>query len=199
MPTSKINKDAREGKGSKKTLEHKWDEAKDAAGKKGGKQNWPLTMYIYKKKTHQASAEISASNALSRLKATAVIASNPAEAGKLLQMLTKALGNKYKKKEDKFSDTVFQKITWNLDGADVALTLKQEGELGNTLWFQLSSPDTNIAAGEGKTAKEAVLHFIKNVNNFNKQTGTKAQATRTRDAKAVKIMNDLAQSLQGQL
>lgn len=57
MPTSKIKKDAREGKGSVKHLEHEWDEAKKDAGAKGGKQNWPLTMHIYEKRTHQATAE----------------------------------------------------------------------------------------------------------------------------------------------
>jgi hypothetical protein len=51
MPTSKIKKDAREGKGSVPSLEKKWDKAKGAAGKKGGKQNWPLTMHIYENET----------------------------------------------------------------------------------------------------------------------------------------------------
>jgi hypothetical protein len=69
MPTSKIKKDSREGKGSVPALEHKWDEAKDDAGKKGGKQNWPLTMYIYKKKTHQANTVTVELNAATRLAA----------------------------------------------------------------------------------------------------------------------------------
>lgn len=49
MPNSMINKDAREGKGSKPALEHKWDKAKDAAGTEDGDQNWALTNYIYQK------------------------------------------------------------------------------------------------------------------------------------------------------
>jgi len=49
MPSNLINKDAREGKGSKKSLERKWDRAKDAAGKKDGEQNYALTTYIYEK------------------------------------------------------------------------------------------------------------------------------------------------------
>lgn len=47
MPNSMIKKDAREGKGSTKSLEKKWDRAKDAAGTKDGEQNWALTNYIY--------------------------------------------------------------------------------------------------------------------------------------------------------
>jgi hypothetical protein len=71
MPTSKIKKDAREGKGSTQSLEKKWDESKDAAKGKHGKNNWPLTMYIYKKKTHQASTEEPIQiNSAARLKAT---------------------------------------------------------------------------------------------------------------------------------
>lgn len=54
MPTSKIKKDAKDGKGTVKSLEKKWDKAKDAAGEEGGEQNWPLTMHIYKNMTHQA-------------------------------------------------------------------------------------------------------------------------------------------------
>ena len=55
MPTNKIKKDAREGKGSKKTLEKKWNEAKKSAEKSGQKDNYPYIMSIYKKMTHQAS------------------------------------------------------------------------------------------------------------------------------------------------
>ena len=51
MPTNMIKKDAREGKGTVKSLEKKWDKAKDAAGKKDGKQNWALTNYIYQRQT----------------------------------------------------------------------------------------------------------------------------------------------------
>lgn len=54
-----INKDVREGKGSKQKLEKDWDESKDAAGTKGGKQNWALTNYIYQKKKG-ASASVTA-------------------------------------------------------------------------------------------------------------------------------------------
>ncbi|MNK66426.1 hypothetical protein D3C87_857440 [compost metagenome] len=51
MPNSMIQKDAREGKGSKQALEKKWDRAKGAAGTEGGEQNWALTNYIYQKMT----------------------------------------------------------------------------------------------------------------------------------------------------
>ena len=54
MPNSMIQKDAREGKGSTKSLEKKWDRAKDAAGTKDGEQNWALTNYIYQKMTSSA-------------------------------------------------------------------------------------------------------------------------------------------------
>lgn len=67
MPNAIINKDSKRGYGSKKKLETDWDEAKDAAGKKGGKQNWALTNYIYQKKKKHASLE---TNAAQRLKAT---------------------------------------------------------------------------------------------------------------------------------
>lgn len=67
MPTSKIKKDVREGLGTKKSLEKKWDKAKEAAGKgPGGKPKWPLVMHIYQNMTHQASA-ITAANAVQRL------------------------------------------------------------------------------------------------------------------------------------
>jgi hypothetical protein len=49
VPTDMIKKDAREGKGTVKSLEKDWDEAKDAAGKKNGKQQWALTNYVYQK------------------------------------------------------------------------------------------------------------------------------------------------------
>jgi hypothetical protein len=54
MPNQMIKKDAREGKGSTKQLEKKWDRAKDAAGKDKGEQNWALTNYIYQKMTSSA-------------------------------------------------------------------------------------------------------------------------------------------------
>jgi len=73
MPTSKIKKDAREGKGTVKSLEKKWDKAKDAAGKDHGDQNWPLTMHIYKNMTHSAAVYDSRKplEAVARLLATA--------------------------------------------------------------------------------------------------------------------------------
>lgn len=68
MPTNMIKKDAREGKGTVKSLEKKWDKAKDAAGKKDGKQNWALTNYIYQRQTKgNIMPEL---NAASRLKAS---------------------------------------------------------------------------------------------------------------------------------
>lgn len=70
MPTSKILKDSKEGKGSKKSLEKKWDEAKHSVEhSNGGKDNWPETMSVYKKMTHQASIQL---NATTRLKATGI-------------------------------------------------------------------------------------------------------------------------------
>ncbi len=60
MPTNQIKKDAREGKGSTKSLEHKWDKAKDAARKRtGDSDNWALTEYIYQKE-RDASVEAAA-------------------------------------------------------------------------------------------------------------------------------------------
>ena len=66
MPTSKIKKDAREGKGTVKSLEKKWDTAKDAAKKsaKNPKNPWPLAMHIYENETKGT-----ALNAAQRLKA----------------------------------------------------------------------------------------------------------------------------------
>lgn len=58
MPANQIKHDAREGKGTVKSLEKKWDRAKDAAGKKGGEQNWALTNHIYQNmKKSKGSAE----------------------------------------------------------------------------------------------------------------------------------------------
>jgi len=94
MPTSKINKDAREGKGSKKTLEKKWDESKSAAKGGHGKNNWPLTMYIYKKKTHQASSTLA--NAIVRLqttKMTAMSENMSPEADHVVHTITEKLGS----------------------------------------------------------------------------------------------------------
>lgn len=70
MPNSMINKDAREGKGSKPALEKKWDKAKDASKKSTGKDDsWALTNYIYQKEKKAAAVT---TNAASRLKATAI-------------------------------------------------------------------------------------------------------------------------------
>jgi hypothetical protein len=58
MPTSKIKKDAREGRGSVPGLEHKWDKAKKSVEhSNGGSDNWPETMSVYKKMTHQAATQ----------------------------------------------------------------------------------------------------------------------------------------------
>jgi hypothetical protein len=48
MPSNLIKKDAREGKGSKKSLEKKWDRAKDIAKKSDADEPWALTTHIYK-------------------------------------------------------------------------------------------------------------------------------------------------------
>lgn len=75
MPTSKIKKDAREGKGSVPSLEKKWDKAKDAAGSKGGKQNWPLTMHIYENETKGSA--MPQLNAATRLAASTKVTAAP--------------------------------------------------------------------------------------------------------------------------
>jgi hypothetical protein len=51
MPSNLIKHDVKEGKGSKKTLEKKWDRAKKIAkkGAKNPKDSWALTTYIYEK------------------------------------------------------------------------------------------------------------------------------------------------------
>lgn len=68
MPTSKIKKDAREGKGSVPSLEKKWDKAKSVTPKKGGKPNWPEVMSIYENMTKGSSMKLEAT---ARLKTTA--------------------------------------------------------------------------------------------------------------------------------
>jgi hypothetical protein len=51
MPNSMIEKDAREGKGSKKSLEKDWDKAKEDSKESTGKDDdWALTNYIYQKR-----------------------------------------------------------------------------------------------------------------------------------------------------
>lgn len=60
MPNSMIEKDAREGEGSKKSLEKDWDEAKKDSEKSTGKDDsWALTNYIYqkRKKAHSSVVE----------------------------------------------------------------------------------------------------------------------------------------------
>lgn len=55
MPNNMIKRDAERGEGSKKTLEHDWDEAKKDAKKSTGKDDsWALVNYIYqnRKKSH---------------------------------------------------------------------------------------------------------------------------------------------------
>lgn len=47
MPNNIINKDAKRGYGTKKTLEKKWDRADKAADKSGAKDHYALTNYIY--------------------------------------------------------------------------------------------------------------------------------------------------------
>lgn len=49
MPTNLIKHDVKEGKGSKKSLEKKWDRAKGIAkkGAKNKKNPWPLAVHIY--------------------------------------------------------------------------------------------------------------------------------------------------------
>jgi hypothetical protein len=64
LPTNEIKKDAREGKGTVKSLEHKWDKAKDASKKSTGKKDdWALTNYIYQKE-RDASVQLNAANRL---------------------------------------------------------------------------------------------------------------------------------------
>lgn len=78
MPTSLIKKDAREGKGTTKNLEKKWDNAKDASKKSTGKgDDWALTNYIYQKMRDSSKSKKHASvelNAASRVLATEVLA-----------------------------------------------------------------------------------------------------------------------------
>ena len=52
MPNNIIKHDEKEGKGSKKSLEHKWDKAGKAAEKSTGKKDdYALQNYIYHKMT----------------------------------------------------------------------------------------------------------------------------------------------------
>lgn len=64
MPANQIKHDVKEGKGTTKSLEKKWDKAKDASKKSTGKDDdWALTNYIYQKE-RDASVQL---NAASRL------------------------------------------------------------------------------------------------------------------------------------
>jgi len=56
MPNNMIKKDVKRGYGSKKTLERKWDEAKDAAKKGHADEPYALTNYIYQKKKKSESS-----------------------------------------------------------------------------------------------------------------------------------------------
>ena len=47
MPNNMIKKDSREGKGTVKSLEKKWDKAKDAAGQSKTNDKWALVNHIY--------------------------------------------------------------------------------------------------------------------------------------------------------
>jgi len=67
MPANQIKHDVKEGKGTKESLEKKWDEAKDAAEKSDPDDKWALTNYIYQKKRD---ASVIKTNAAARLKAT---------------------------------------------------------------------------------------------------------------------------------
>jgi hypothetical protein len=49
MPANQIKHDVKEGKGTKKSLEKKWDRAKKAAGEGKADDKWALTNYIYQK------------------------------------------------------------------------------------------------------------------------------------------------------
>lgn len=51
MPNSMIDKDVREGRGSKESLEKDWDKAKtDSKDSTGKGDDWALTNYIYQKR-----------------------------------------------------------------------------------------------------------------------------------------------------
>ncbi len=51
MPNSMIDKDARDGEGSKKSLERDWDKAKQDSKESTGKDDsWALTNFIYQKR-----------------------------------------------------------------------------------------------------------------------------------------------------
>jgi len=58
MPNNIIKHDVKQGKGSKKSLEHKWKDAEDKAKKSSGKKEpYALTNYIYHKMTGSTKVE----------------------------------------------------------------------------------------------------------------------------------------------
>lgn len=61
MPNNIIKHDVKKGKGSKESLENKWDKAKKAADKSSGKKDdYALTNYIYHKMTSSIAARLTA-------------------------------------------------------------------------------------------------------------------------------------------
>ena len=76
MPSNIIKHDVREGEGTKKSLEKKWDKAKDAAKKGHADEPYALTNYIYqrmkgkKKKTKSSVLDKVELNAATRLLAS---------------------------------------------------------------------------------------------------------------------------------
>jgi len=67
VPSNLIKKDVREGKGSKKSLEKKWDRAKKAAGKGDAEDKWALTTHIYKNMRDASVLDQVETNAATRL------------------------------------------------------------------------------------------------------------------------------------
>lgn len=50
MPANQIKHDAESGKGSKKSLEKDWDEAKKIVKDEYGEEKWPVVQKIYQNK-----------------------------------------------------------------------------------------------------------------------------------------------------
>lgn len=109
MPAAQISKDAREGKGSKESLEKKWKEAKDIVKDEYGDDDnhWGVVQKIYQNKR-----DASAINATSRLKATQVQAAPP---GNLYSKFVKLFGKEDYKKQSKGGGT--QRVEWLLGHA----------------------------------------------------------------------------------
>jgi len=59
VPNNLIKHDVAKGEGSKKSLEKKWDKAKDAAKKSDAKEPWALTNYIYQREKGKKKSESS--------------------------------------------------------------------------------------------------------------------------------------------